>query len=1303
MACLVSWSTAWAEELASPHPDWVNLVAGKMVQFTTAPNYPETTDPDDAKQLVDGRVVDKSPIWYDRSAVGWRMVDPTVFTVDLGSVQPIRGVALHLGAGQAGVEWPTSVQIYVSETGDHQFSLVGDLMELLAKRPPEKGYAAFWLVADKLETHGRYVKFVGRPTNLGNGAYIFMDEIEIYRGDDAWLKRPLSAVDAPEQWRAAWQEIEWRDHAGAISEKERPTRLRLVDGPVELGGDTPLQEAVVAESGMRFTLNGEAGRPRSMSWTGKLAKLVSTENCRYALLIFRAEGIRRVFGAHPLVMLQGVNNQTADNAVTLLEANQALNDGLRHTLVKPLPPGFTLQQIKVALVTEDDAPRLTLERLELLNEAPAIFNSEIVADAPPLPAGFVPVDLGATLNGTLGDWHEKVLSKHKTVGDGARLLKPGTVTVSGAPFVIAAGEKNLALMPESGPSTNKVKFLGQMVEQRFLEPESRHDKLSVAVDIQAREVFLLLALSAPPVQVRGALAPGPLLLDDLEVLSIELAYDRGDTELAFPYSLADKGCYVPARELGAYAVAVDPTRRLRKITLHNRHFGPSFALAGLTCNTSETALVPELATIRAPEQTRQNPEPADQPVAVTRHGSRLTFQNRWYECGFDLAQGFVLDRFVNRWNESAKIRLAPTSGLRVRVGDTVYTGRCFQSEVVRMTETEAELKLTSTQVELPLEIIVTITANDSPELAFAVQMANRGDHPLAAELCLPALAGLVLGDIGQTRLFFPQYRAVDTAETIALRAPYGPEFTGQFMDVYSRPSGIGLMVRADNREQRMADFTLRKDDSGVAGGVCFPADYNQLAPGENRAYPPVSLIAHGGDWHTAFNFYRDWVRSWYKPFKAQDKDFFLNAWDLNCYRPSDKISWLESRFPAIITPDRKQFLLEETFAFEKEHLGHVSDFIHFFNWNHNDLKDRNEYGVHGTPFAYEQVGGLEFFRRGIADIQKKWKRPVSLYTIFDRFRISALPDQALAQELVAASRYQQLDNDASAIVRASGKADGIIYPPIGHDRWMDFCVKDIAKMQQDTGCNLVYVDVFPFFSHLGKGYKGISPREADLKILKRLREALPSDVVLWTEYSFTDVTSQYADGSLTYYFLDLNQTFARQYNRSDRGDDLFTEAPINIGRYVLPRYKTIGLPVYIEAGNKPSQVDAVFVNGEAFQEDTWRLHHSRIRVKLNRAYRVKHEYSDCFNSDNPIPQVDTAARGLAANFFPGRKRNLWTLYNGRPKTYSGVVLAVPHLPGAKYRDAWNDAELNPAIANGLAKISLTLDPQQPGCIVQDWN
>jgi hypothetical protein len=1289
-----------AEAQASPHPEWRNLAAGKDVLFGSPPNYAAVTDPDDARQLVDGQFASATPMWYGKEAVGWALVDPVVFTVDLGTVQPLRGVALRVPAGQAGVEWPESIHLYVSDSGE-RYSPVGDLMELNSSPLADQGYAVRWLLADTLETHGRFVRFVCSPRNLGNGAYIFLDEVEIYAGDPAWLERPLALTNAPRQWRADWAAIGWRDRAETTPPSERPVRLRWPDAPRQEDGDGPPHGATVGVGGIYFTLTGEAGRLRSMAWTGHLAEAVSTEVCRYALLTFRADGIRRTFEPRPVVALHGINEGTAASEVTLLEANLVLNDGRSHTLVTPLPPGFMLRQIRVWLGSEHDTPFLVLERLELLDAMPEVFSQEIAVTQSPPDATLVPVPLDAVLNGTLADWLDRALAAHGTVLDGARVLPPGWVTVSGAPFLIAAPERNLASMPETRETDEEMDFLGARVKRRHVGPVSRADALAIEVNAFAHEALLLLALAAPPIQTRGGLPPCPLRLDDIESLSVELTYDSGDAEVAFPYSLADKGCYVPARELGAYAVALDPRRRLKRITLHNRHFGPSFALVALTLNNADARLVPELADASAPEPLAQHPEPPPRQVSITHRQRRLTLANRWYEIGFDLGQGFALERMVHRVSPHSRLRLSPTSGLRVRVGETVYTGRSFDATVLRIGRWGAEVKLSSKQPELPLDLIVGLRADESPELVFAVQATNRGDAPLAVELTLPAIAGLALGESASTRLFFPQYRAVDTAAPIALRAPYGPEFTGQFMAVYSRPEGIGLMLRSDNPEQRMATFALRKDANGVSGGIGFPAEYNQLDPGASRTYPPISVLAFAGDWHAAFELYREWLRSWYRPDKAQDKGYFLDAWDMTVYRPSARISWSDSRVPPLITADRKRFLSEETFAFEKQYLGHVPDLVHFFNWTHNDQKQRNEYGVHGTELAYAQVGGLDFFRQGIAEIQTRWQRPVSLYTLSDRFRASALPDPALSQELAATAIHREPDSDASAALRAAGTADGIVYPRFGHQKWVDFIVNDIATMQRDTGCQMVYMDVFPYFSHL-RGHNGMSPREGDLMLVRRVREVLPANVALWTEYSFTDVASQYADGSVHYYFLDLNEVFARRYNRSDRADSLFTELPLNLGRYVLPRYRTFALPVYIEGGSKPSQVDAVFVNGEPFHEDTWRLHHSRLREKINRGYEVKREYADCFSSADPVPQIETAVRGIVANRFPGRDRIVWTLYNGRPRTWAGVALVVPHREGASYRDAWNGQPLTPAVRNGFAHIAVTLHPQQPGCVVQQW-
>ena len=72
-----------------------------------------------------------------------------------------------------------------------------------------------------------------------------------------------------------------------------------------------------------------------------------------------------------------------------------------------------------------------------------------------------------------------------------------------------------------------------------------------------------------------------------------------------------------------------------------------------------------------------------------------------------------------------------------------------------------------------------------------------------------------------------------------------------------------------------------------------------------------------------------------------------------------------------------------------------------------------------------------------------------------------------------------------------------------------------------------------------------------------------------------------------------------------------------------------------------------------------------------------------------------------ANKWPGKGRTVWTLYNQRYRTVRGSILAVDHVEGASYKDVWNDRPLKPVIKNGKAYLSLEMDPQGVGCVVQN--
>lgn len=164
-----------------------NMARGKKYTLTPRPNYSYCTDAGDTVQLTDG-VYTQGYFWTQKSTVGWQNAHPTIITIDLESVQPVSGVSFSTAAGTAEVQWP-SILILVSDDGK-TYIYTGDLVALSAEhsQPKAEGYARHRFWTDRLRTYGRYVALVVS----GNGPYIFVDEIEIYRGQNEFLDEPLA-------------------------------------------------------------------------------------------------------------------------------------------------------------------------------------------------------------------------------------------------------------------------------------------------------------------------------------------------------------------------------------------------------------------------------------------------------------------------------------------------------------------------------------------------------------------------------------------------------------------------------------------------------------------------------------------------------------------------------------------------------------------------------------------------------------------------------------------------------------------------------------------------------------------------------------------------------------------------------------------------------------------------------------------------------------------------------------------------------------------------------------------------------
>lgn len=185
------------QELPPVGAEHENIALGKPYVLHPRPNYEHTrNDPHIPTRLTDGEYTDTSEgqFWVQPTTVGW--ANPTVeITIDLGEHFAIRGFSFNTAGGGGGVEWPVSIEVLVSVDG-RRYHRVCDLVEE-SPPPPLRYNVPHRFATDQLMVHGRYVKFI---VHRGGRLFIFVDEIEVFRGVDDWKReRPLPgpAIEYP--------------------------------------------------------------------------------------------------------------------------------------------------------------------------------------------------------------------------------------------------------------------------------------------------------------------------------------------------------------------------------------------------------------------------------------------------------------------------------------------------------------------------------------------------------------------------------------------------------------------------------------------------------------------------------------------------------------------------------------------------------------------------------------------------------------------------------------------------------------------------------------------------------------------------------------------------------------------------------------------------------------------------------------------------------------------------------------------------------------------------------------------------
>ncbi len=1049
---------------------------------------------------------------------------------------------------------------------------------------------------------------------------------------------------------------------------------------------------------VNFLLPGTSPEKRFRNWKWSIPESARPQGvASYARVQFKAEGFHReIKEAYPVLKLVGRTGKGKLIDELLLDSSHVVNDGQAHSVIVKLKKPLLPEAVNVQLVTCDARSSLALLSLELYGEMPklGLLQQNLSPLRPGTMRDLIGVNLDALFNDSVGRVFARSLEKNGRVLDGEPVI-------AGVPFQWAKsagnGEGMNVVMPPETPSGNDemIPFLrGGRVARLAYGPNGRDDSFEVPIGRAASEIFLYLVSENIAVQQRALSGGAPYQFDDIEAFSIEMVYEDGASDLAFPFSLEDREPVV-RRMAGSYVIRPSsPDRVVKSLILHNRVYGNTVGLAAVTLNPSTKYLLPELAAepplFRPPERTPV----VNVPASVRSEGARVIAENSFYRLVVDTSRGLSIESWNADFASDDGIKMDPRSGVELVLEGRTYHGRDFSFERMDSDgKTVGTVFFKSREPELPVSLQLRMEADETNELKLSLSVHNSAKEEIKPTVRFPYIRNLQIGALADTWYLFPQYRNVLSNQDGFYRARNDREFPMQFLDLYNPRIGCGLGVLTRNRGFSPMIYSLEKAGAGVSTYVEYPGNSYRLAAGERRTLPETVLLSHSGDWHVAFSAYRKWLASWRSHDHPAAREWTDRLFLMYSLMPSSVLSNLYNHTPTFVDPVTREYDIAGVLRAQKEVFEIMPDAIDFYNWFYCDAKKSFSYGA-SLEDAYTNAGGLLMLRKALKDLNQE-NISTGLYMIPDRVGPSV--------------KYVKDHGHEGALRNAAGdlliNSDELYMCPAS-ERWAKYFRGMCTQLQADTGINFIYIDVFSFTSEMAcvdpdHGHPvPLETNRATHDLLKDLREALPAKTGLYGEYPVNDVSNGMIDGNISYYFLPLERYLTPYSNVKEEAGRLL-KGVTHLYRFAFPSVKQLNFAFGME-GDTWGHMKATFFNGDAIFDATWRLYYPRNRQFLKKALLIKREYIDCFTTRHGEPMVQTERTGVFANRFPGTNRVLWTLYNERPSTVHGPVIVVEHREGATYFDVWNQKEVEFEVKDGKALINLKLDPQGVGCIVQTF-
>jgi hypothetical protein len=801
--------------------------------------------------------------------------------------------------------------------------------------------------------------------------------------------------------------------------------------------------------------------------------------------------------------------------------------------------------------------------------------------------------------------------------------------------------------------------------------------IELPVGRSASEVYLLLGAYFPARE-------NPMSeitisdIDETERFVAELVYSDGSNDLFFPLDVSSRRHRIRNNTFTPLAFPADPAKRIDLLRLHDGSDGGLFALAAVTLKNSSPVLYGDFFSVPPALPSHRASEPPGKAPRVVFTSPTLVLENTHARYEFNLSAGLAFAKWISGYTGHNLLQTAPDPRLfSGRIDGIAFTSLDFipdEPELLTadgITTVVLPLRLKGHEASIPA--VLTITLDDSPRVHFAMKLENRGGVNHAFELNFPDLPGLTLGpDSRNLRYAYPRETFIESALPIHIATTYSGYFPMQFMALHDPSEGWGSYLLVRDLQLITKDYGLCKGEEDAALWVRYPTlESVGLRAGAPMELAPFTLGLYAGGWHEAMKAYREWVTSWYQP-RSPRQRWFQDVYTCRRDYPTGGTWFLFDR-------PNNRYTFPNAIENAARYLG-AADMFDISSWAWSAASGRvGDYRVY-------ELGGLENFREGIALSQAR-DIPVGLY--IEGYSI----DERSSVYKAHGEQWQMIRADGTEY-RTDTEVTMCPYP----SGWQEHMKQLYADVVGDTGAACMYLDVYGrgtrrcYSSDHGHDVGEIALR-GEYQMTCGIREglnALRPGIPLYTEYTPTDFTSQFQDGSFSYTIF--------------YGDAGISPTMTNLFRYCFPDFKQIELVngLFLARNWTEEGLKKAFLNGEGIwiKGDIPAWYDPNTIHFYAKSHEIYRDHRDAFASENPEPLIPTRIGEVYANRFAAPDKQIVMLYNANRCTVRGsfVEFGLLDTDTVHAVELWGERMLVPSRAGDETVIASFLPPREIGCI-----